>query len=75
MDDLDLLATDLRDQFDQIPQELLELRYLWLRVMLDVELARIGNEDVTAFRPPTPWHRHYAGRAVHLRPRYDGFRE
>lgn len=50
MDELDLLAMDLRDEFDQIPQELFALRHLWLRVMLDVEMARI-NEDAASFVP------------------------
>jgi len=59
MDELDLLAMDLREEFDQIPLELFELRHLWLRVILEVEIARMGDEDVTpSIQTPTSWRPH-----------------
>jgi len=59
MDDLDLLAMDLRVEFDEIPKELFELRHLWLQVMLDVEMARIGDLGATSFLPASiPWRPH-----------------
>lgn len=45
MDELDLLAMDLRDEFDHIPEECFDLRLRWLRVMLDVELVRLADDN------------------------------
>jgi hypothetical protein len=45
MDELDLLWMDLRGGFDQIPEDCFELQHLWLRVMLDVEMARSATNQ------------------------------
>lgn len=50
MDELDLIWMDLRDGFEQIPDECFELRHLWLRVMLDVEIAR-GDTNQSQWPP------------------------
>jgi hypothetical protein len=56
MDDLDLLAMDLRDEFDQIPEGCFDLRLLYLRVMTDIELARLDENQ--ARLKPLPYSLH-----------------
>ena len=51
MDELEQLAKDLREDFERIPPERLELRRLCLEMILDLDRLRSEIEEADSIRP------------------------